>query len=272
MSYDFVLRLRMSGLSVAWFILEETFLPRFSELCTIVDGISLSLTSTNESLASSWVDDQCNRSRAWQAQWALSVSERTRCLAIIDALVAWAYKFTLEEFSWITKDCDYPKSATSSNDFTNRLDPKGFWRVDKEKDPELRHTVLAQVAYADLCAQGLDAFLSGPDGDGWQLPETLRLADYGLGHDARAKEPQPVASRLGPRFLDWQLAIDPAQSWAECEAHAAQLEALWHHARQLAGVSDEANSDPSTVGEDAAIYQAKPRNKRDQDDNQLTLL
>ena len=29
------------------------------------------------------------------------------------------------------------------------------------------------------------------------LPETLRLADYGLGHDDRAKEHQPVASLLG---------------------------------------------------------------------------
>jgi hypothetical protein len=95
--------------------------------------------------------------------------------------------------------------------------------VDKEKDPELRHTVLAQVAYADLCAQGLDAFLTGPDGDGWQLPETLRLADYGLGHDTRAQAHQPVAPRLGPRFLDWPLAQSPEESWAECERHAKAI-------------------------------------------------
>jgi hypothetical protein len=52
---------------------------------------------------------------------------------------------------------------------------------------------------------------------GWMLPETPRLADYGLGHDDRAKEHQPVASRLGPRFYDWLLgedgyALPPAQS------------------------------------------------------------
>ena len=52
------------------------------------------------------------------------------------------------------------------------------------------------------------------------LPETLRLVDYGLGHDERALEPQPVASRLGPRFSDWQLAQSADESWRECHLHA----------------------------------------------------
>ena len=55
------------------------------------------------------------------------------------------------------------------------------------------------------------------------LPETLWLADYGLGHDDRAKEHQPVASRLGPRFYDWQLAQSPRESWRECHIHARNL-------------------------------------------------
>ena len=36
---------------------------------------------------------------------------------------------------------------------------------------------------------------------------TVRLADYGLGHDERAKEHQPVASRLGPRFYQTTLIV-----------------------------------------------------------------
>jgi len=61
--------------------------------------------------------------------------------------------------------------------------------------------------------------------EGWMLPDTLRLADEPLclGHDARAQEHQPVASVLGPRFYDWQLAQDPAESWRECELHARNL-------------------------------------------------
>jgi hypothetical protein len=171
---------------------------------------------------------------------------------ITDAALAHIYGLDTPQVQWLFNDCAHPRSEANSNDFTSRLDPKGFWRVDKEKDTELRHTVLTQVAYADLMAQGLDAFLTGPDGDGWRLPETLRLSDYGLGHDDRAREPQPVASRLGPRFLDWQLAKDPAQSWAECEAHAAQLDALWRHARQLAGAAEIAE----VVDEDASASNA----------------
>ena len=55
------------------------------------------------------------------------------------------------------------------------------------------------------------------------LPEKLRLTDYGLGHDDRAKEYQPVASILGPRFYDWQLAESVEESWEECERHAELL-------------------------------------------------
>jgi len=51
-------------------------------------------------------------------------------------------------------------------------------------------------------------------------------AGYGLGHDDRAKQPQPVASRLGDRYLPWQLEKTPEQSWEECERHAENLRQL----------------------------------------------
>lgn len=76
------------------------------------------------------------------------------------------------------------------------------------------------IAFHDLQEKGLDAFLAQNDGEGWMIPEQLRLADYGLGHDERAQEYQPVASRLGPRFYDWQQNEDVERSWQECAAHA----------------------------------------------------
>jgi hypothetical protein len=233
-SYDFTLRQRLGGLTLNYFIIEETPLPMPEAVELPFAALGRCLSFASPLFAGLWRGDQCSNS-AWQKLWALTWTEQLRIRCITDALTAHAMGLESDQVAWVMRDCDHPRSDANSNHFTNRLDPKGFWRVDKEKDPELRHTVLAQVAYADLCAQGLDAFLTGPDGDGWQLPETLRLADYGLGHDTRAQEPQPVASRLGPRFLDWQLAKDPAQSWLECEAHARQLESLWSHARTLAG-------------------------------------
>lgn len=259
-SYDFTTRLRLGGLNMSEFVMVETPLPQrgleqmaieaftscMARLATGTTGFAQSLLR----LAPAAIIDG--------TKWALGTQQRLRLLCITEALSAYLFGLDNKQFRWLLRDCDHPRSEANSNDFTSRLDPKGFWRVDKEKDPELRHTVLAQVAYADLCAQGLDAFLAGPDGDGWQIPETLRLADYGLGHDDRAKEPQPVASRLGPRFLDWQLAKDPAESWAECEAHAAQLDALWQHARHLAGASEDNSTSSSTVAEDGATYSTKP--------------
>ncbi len=132
--------------------------------------------------------------------------------------------------------------------FYRTLDPKGFWREDKDKDPELRHTVLSLIAFHDLQEKGLNAFLAQNNGEGWLLPETLRLADYDLGHDDRAKEHQPVASRLGPRFLPWQLQGTPEQSWAECERHAENLRLL------LGDLVEEPAPEPSKLAESRPDY------------------
>lgn len=160
-------------------------------------------------------------------KWALSDSERLRLRCTLDAVIAWQFGLDLNDIEYLLAACDHQDPAESG------LNPKGFWRVDKDKAPELRHTVLALVAFHDLqkkireCGgdreKGIEAFLNQNGGEGWMLPETLRLADYGLGHDGRAKEHQPIASRLGPRFYDWQLAQSPEESWRECHLHARNL-------------------------------------------------
>ncbi|MFH1515730.1 MAG: hypothetical protein ABIG42_09765, partial [bacterium] len=71
--------------------------------------------------------------------------------------------------------------------------------------------------------KGIESFCSQNDSDGWMLPETLRLSDYGLGHDDRAQQPQPVASIMGERFLPWQLEQSVEESWQECETHARNI-------------------------------------------------
>jgi len=106
------------------------------------------------------------------------------------------------------------------------LDPKGFWRFEKSDDPELRTTVLSQIALADLRTHGLRGFLGVGGGEGWLLPESVRLRDYGLGQGDQAKDVQPVASRLGPRFYDWQVNQNVEESWEECERHAEILARL----------------------------------------------
>jgi hypothetical protein len=162
----------------------------------------------------------------------------------------------------ILSECDEPAVGASG-------DSKGFWRVDKDMNPELRHTVLTLVAFADLAEKiraaggdrekGIEVFLNQNDGEGWMLPETLRLADYGLGHDDRAKQPQPVASRLGARFYDWQLAQTVEESWRECEIHGRNLKA--------AGVLCSEDGTPGdTAAHDVNERGVPPRGKRRRQD------
>jgi hypothetical protein len=64
------------------------------------------------------------------------------------------------------------------------------------------------------------------DGEGWMLPDTVRLADYDLGRDDRAKQHQVVAAALGPRFAAWQLVQSVEDSWEECARHAELREQI----------------------------------------------
>lgn len=93
--------------------------------------------------------------------------------------------------------------------------------------------MLTLVAFPDLDTKireydgdrekGIEAFLNQNKGEGWMLPETLRLSEYGLCHDERAKHLQLVASRLSHRFFNWQLAQSVEESWRECHLHARNL-------------------------------------------------
>ena len=109
--------------------------------------------------------------------WAITPYDRLKLRCILDAIIAELYGLEIADFAWILKKCDYPTAQVADKTFARTLDPKGFWRVDKEKDPELRHTVLSLVAFHELKKIGLDAFLNLHDGEGWMLPQTLRLAD-----------------------------------------------------------------------------------------------
>jgi hypothetical protein len=155
------------------------------------------------------------------------------------------------------KDCDHSLEAMQNSKFASTLYVKGFWRVDKDKLPEHRHTVLTLVAFDDLqekiaaCGgdvdKGIEAFCAQNDGEGWMLPETLRLADYGLGHDDRAKEHQPVRECFGPRFYDWQLAQSPEESWRECHLHARNLLGKGGYEALLAELAGETTPQAATA-------------------------
>jgi hypothetical protein len=222
-SFDAMLRHRLGGLNINSFVLAENPLPRLSSHSSIqlhVASLVASLSMISERFAR-----QALRARRhlpgspWRRGWAATRFERLRAWSMLDALVASWYGLDAKDFGWILRECDWPQPPSD-------LDPKGFWRVDNDQPPELRHTVLAQVAFRELERDGLEHFVQQNHGQGWTLPETLRLADYDLGHDDRARHAQPVASALGPRFHDWQLTQGVEESWEECQRHAELLEQI----------------------------------------------
>ena len=238
LAFDYAFRVRFSGLNANWFVLEESPLPSNLNCAESVANLSVRLTSSE---ATYWTDIALVKTESIP-RWALTAHERLRVRVILDVLIAAAYGVDPEGLLYALSGCDLPRGAFGDSIRAKQLNPKGFWRVDKDKDPEMRHTVLTLVAFHDLETKirgangdrekGIVAFLNQNGGEGWMLPETLRLADYGLGRDDRARHPQPVASRLGPRFFDWQLAQSPEESWRECHLHARNLLGE-HRYRQL---------------------------------------
>lgn len=231
---DRPLRIKMSQNHVNWFYAAE--LP-IAQSTTEIDGCETvaHMAAPGVTMSPQWIlFKSIGYSRlSWRKNWHITQHDRIRCRCIIDATSSAIYGLDSGDLSYLLRDSDWDLQNISNKRFTGTLDPKGFWRIDKTKHPELRSTVLSLVAFHDLqnhitacggdVAQGIEAFCKQNDGEGWMLPETLRLADYGLGHDERAREHQPVRSCFGPRYYDWQLAQSAEESWSECRLHARNL-------------------------------------------------
>lgn len=237
-TFDFITRLRVTGLHLDYHVLEQNPLPRLSDSA----ASEIVLMARKLCLTAPWFAPRSlELQRDETERLALAGAERLRLWATLDALIAASFGLDFDEFSQILKDCDCPVPTARAG-----LDPKGFWRIDKDKAPELRHTVLTLVAFQDLEAKvriaegdrdlGIEAFLSQNDGDGWILPEALCLTDYGLGRDDRARRPQVVAPQLGPRFYDWQLAQCADETVRECHLHARNVLGADGYARLLVGL------------------------------------
>jgi hypothetical protein len=200
------------------------------------------------------------RNIACYSPWAVTQHEQMRLQILRDVVAMTCHGLDVEDVKLIFVDSDRPLEVVQKKNFIRRTSyPKGFWRIDRDKVPELRRSLLTIAAFNDVAKrlangvpreQALLNLLTQNDGEGWQLPETLRLADYGLGHDERAKEHQPVRECFGPRLYDWQLAQTPEESWAECHLHARNLLGQAAYEKLVAGDSG------LVIGEEPADYQA----------------
>ncbi len=255
LAFDFVMRTRLTGLHLDYHVWEQSPLP------VIPNGLRTAMAAAAFQLIADRRMAAAEGLRLATGPTAgVTIAERQRLTAALDAVIAALYGLTTAAFSRITRGCDGPTTSAGQSD------NKGFWRIDSTSPPELRLPVLAQSAFADLTEKISTAAASevamckflGADGDGWPLPETLRLADYGLGHDDRAMHQQTVAARLGPRFHDWQLVQPTAEAMRERQLHARSLLGEFDYARLVHQIERRKHTHHSEsllqVAEDRAEY------------------
>ncbi len=211
--FDFALRNRLGGLTINYFIAEECPLPTFGSLPEELQAAVFTLATTlHPTFSASGFTGGNAATRP-----AVTRHERVRLRAMLDAIMFSLSGLDFDDARHVLADCDLPCELLSGADAA-RLNAKGFWRLDKSVDPELRHPVLSLIALHELNAVGITAFIAQNEGQGWLIPETLQLSNYGLGRDERAAVAQPVASRLGQRFSE--SSIDAT---ATLSAHASNI-------------------------------------------------
>jgi hypothetical protein len=231
---DWQMRRRLAGVNLSYAFLQDLALPRTTAVPSALARVALGLAFPSSIASDVWMEvaNEVSVPAPLRRLWALTPARRQEFRAALDAAAAAIFGYSSKDLDHVLAGCDSPTTELAGGEERNP-DRIGFWRVDQDKDPELRHTVLTLVAFRDLenkvrevggnTQRGIEAFLDQNGGAGWTLPESLRLADYGLGRDDRAKHPQTVASHLGPRFHDWQIAQTVEESWRECEIHAKNL-------------------------------------------------
>jgi hypothetical protein len=147
LAFDFSLRQRLAGVHITWFILEDCCVPSalvnskgrsgvHSDLALSV----LRLSFVHRRFAPEWLrlKQLCPdlEAREWKHWWAVTEADRLRSRVEIDALCADLYGLEPDDFDWIVRDD--PK------------DPKGFYRVDRQRPFRERLTGLAAAAFRAL--------------------------------------------------------------------------------------------------------------------------
>mgnify|MGYP000910261971 CR=1 FL=1 len=136
--FDYLLRLRMTGTNVNWFI--------FSELPAVRPEYVSGISRIAEALAVNHISF-APYSNLPPSVWLINPESRANARAELEGRVALLYGLDESDLAYILSDCDHPADKLNQKAFARGLDPRGFWRVDKELSPEERHTVRTLRAF-----------------------------------------------------------------------------------------------------------------------------
>lgn len=158
--FDYLLRLRLVGNNLNYFILQECFLPRPELLLSDVTILEIAARlSWNEKHFAPALKGFLS---APQKSSQLEAPERLRLRCILDALIAELYGLNVDDLAHILRACDSvqpDRRAKGGGASALKPSPRGFWRVDKEKPAQFRQTVLTLDAFRALKAGGRSELL-----------------------------------------------------------------------------------------------------------------
>jgi hypothetical protein len=143
LSFDWIVRQRLSGTNLSWFVVEECPLPKVDPAGVQFNELALAasrLTLLHRRFAPEWLRLKHLYpelgEKKWKHWWATTAADRLRLRVEIDGLCADFYGLTPDDFDWIVRD--------------DRKDPKGFYRVDRQLPFRERLTGLAAAAFRAL--------------------------------------------------------------------------------------------------------------------------
>lgn len=203
--YDWSMRQRMAGTNLNRFILSESVWPEVTQsLAQRIAVIAARLALITPRDAPIWLEIRRRgwlpKHMSWTRLIAMTHDERRRLHCMLDAMVAAAFGLDLPDLQWMLRDCDVPSTELCDRTFRRSLDPKGFWRIDRDVEPNARRTVLALGAFSNL-REGDRAFFDQNGRDSWAPPTSP-----------------------GGLRLPWQDSLSPDESWRLCAWHARQSE------------------------------------------------
>lgn len=171
--FDFALRCRLVGCNINYFILQECPLPHPSQLIehTGIARAVAALALSSISFAHHWQQLKHN-GVITEIGWVLDEQLRTELRACLDAAIARVYGLDYADLRWLLRGCG---TALTSKNQQSLNSAKGFWRVDKRKHVEKRHTVLTLCAARRLEEIDIDTLLNlALDGVAVATPDVLR--------------------------------------------------------------------------------------------------
>ena len=102
--------------------------------------LALSLNCSSQVASPTWIHSvQSKEAReAWKGLWSITESARIRQRVVSDVAIAYLQGLEADDIRSVLSSCEHAAANGEA---------RGFWRVDKEKPPELRRTILAVVAF-----------------------------------------------------------------------------------------------------------------------------